>query len=111
MTEDTVHISPTILYRRGRGTLEAVTVNGRGGHTMLVFRSKQEAEKFRSHTGLYSEAEGFKALSVDHEQLRAFLEAHQCTHVAMPEAWAAQGGVDRFEADAFIGMVEESVPA
>jgi hypothetical protein len=111
MTEDTVHISPTILYRRGRGTLEAVTVNGRGGHTMLVFRSKQEAEKFRSHTGLYSEAEGFKALALDHEQLAAFLEVHECTHVAMPEAWVREGGVDRFEAGAFIGMLEESASA
>jgi hypothetical protein len=106
-----VIISPTILYRRGRGTLEAVTVNRGDGHTMLVFRSEEEAEKFRSHTGLYSEASGFRALSVDHEQLRAFLEAHGCTHVAMPEAWTAQGGVDRFEADAFIGMLEESVSA
>jgi hypothetical protein len=111
MTEDTVHTSPTILYRVGRRTLEAATVNRGDGHTMIVFRSKEEAEKFRSHTGLYSEAEGFRALSVDHEQLEAFLEAHECTHVAMPEAWAARGGVDRFEADAFIGMLEESEPA
>jgi hypothetical protein len=111
MTEDTVHIEPTILYRRGRGTLEAVTVNARDGHTMVVFRSEEEAEKFRSHTGLYSEDSGFRTLSVDHEQLAAFLEAHECTHVALPEAWVMEGGVDRFEAEAFIGMLEESVPA
>jgi hypothetical protein len=108
MTEDTVHISPTILYRVGRRTLEAVTVDRGDGHTMLVFRSQEEAEKFRGATGLYSEDSGFRALSVDHEQLRALLEVHECTHVAMPEAWAARGGVDRFEADAFIGMLEES---
>src|SRR5215208_5811680 len=95
MTEDTVHISPTILYRRGRGTLEAVTVDRGDGHTMLVFRSQEEAEKFRSATGLYSEAEGFRPVCVDHEQLEAFLWAQECTHVAMPEAWAAQGGVGR----------------
>jgi hypothetical protein len=111
MTEDTVHISPTILYRMGRGTLEAVTINRRDEHTMIVFRSEEEAEKFRGATGLYSEAEGFRALSVDHEQLAAFLWAHECTHVAMPEAWAARGGVGRFEAGAFIGMLEESEPA
>jgi hypothetical protein len=29
----------------------------------------------------------------------------------MPEAWAEEGGVDRFEASDFIGMLEESVPA
>jgi hypothetical protein len=111
MSEDTVRISPTNLYRVGWRTLEAVTVNARDGHTMLVFRSKEEVEKFRSHTGLYSEAEGFKALCVDHEQLAALLEVHECTHVAMPEAWVREGGVDRFEADAFIGMLEESVSA
>jgi hypothetical protein len=111
MAEDTAHISPTILYRVGRGTLEAVTVDRGDGHAMIVFRSEEEAEKFRGATGLYSEAEGFRALSVDHEQLRAFLEAHGCTHVAMPEAWTAEGGVDRFEAGAFIGMLEESTPA
>jgi hypothetical protein len=111
MTEDTVHISPTILYRVGRRTLEAVTADGRDGHTMLVFRSEEEAEKFRGATGLYSEAKGFRALSVDHEQLRAFLEVHEGTHVAMPEAWAREGGVDRFEAEAFIGMLEESMSA
>jgi hypothetical protein len=105
------HISPTILYRVGQRTLEAVTVNARDGHIMLVFRSEEEAEKFRSHTGLYSEAEGFRPLGVDHEQLAAFLWAHECTHVAMPEAWATEGGVDRFEAEAFIGMLEESTPA
>jgi hypothetical protein len=111
MTEDTVHISPTILYRRGRGTLEAVTVDRRDEHTMIVFRSQEEAEKFRSHTGLYSEGSGFRALCVDHEQLAAFLWAHECTHVAMPEAWVMEGGVDRFEAEAFIGMLEKSAPA
>src|SRR5215203_7469567 len=111
MTEDTVHISPTILYRVGRRTLEAVTVNRGDGHTMLVFRSQEEAEKFRGHTGLYSEAEGFKPLCLDHEQLAAFLQVHECTHVALPEAWTNEGGVDRFEADTFIGMLEESVTA
>jgi hypothetical protein len=111
MPEDIVHIRPTILYRTGRGALEAVTVNRGDEHTMIVFRSEEEAEKFRSATGLYSEAGGFRALRVDHEQLAAFLEAHECTHVALPEAWTNEGGVDRFEADTFIGMLEKSVTA
>jgi hypothetical protein len=29
----------------------------------------------------------------------------------MPEPWTGKGCVDFFEADAFIGMLEESVPA
>ena len=110
MTEDTVHIVPTILYRMGRGKLEAVTVNREDGHTMIVFRSPEEAERFRQDTGKYPEAEGFKAVSVDHEQLAAFLKVHGCTHVGMPEPWG-EGGVDRFEAADFIGMLEESLRA
>ena len=111
MSEEEVTIRPTILYRVRPGTLEAVTIDRKDGHTMIVFRSEEEAEKFRGATGLYSEAEGFKALCLDHEQLAAFLETHGCTHVAMPEAWAEGGGVDRFEAGAFVGMLEESQPA
>jgi hypothetical protein len=111
MTEDTVHISPTILYRVGRRALEAVTANRQDGPTMIVFRSEEEAERFRSHTGLYPESEGFKPLYVDHEQLAALLEAHGCTHVAMPEAWTGEGSVDRFQAAEFIGMLQESAPA
>ena len=111
MSEEEVVIRPTILYRVRPGTLEAVTVDRGDGHTMVVFRSEEEAEKFRAATGLYSEAEGFRALKVDHKQLAAFLEAHRCTHVALPEAWVEGGGVDRFEAGAFIGMLEESAPA
>ena len=111
MSEEEVTIRPTILYRVRPGAMEAVTVNRGDGHTMIVFRSEEEAEKFRSATGLYSETEGFKPLCVDHEQLAAFLEAHECTHVALPEAWTNEGGVDRFGASDFIGMLEESVTA
>jgi hypothetical protein len=112
MTEDTVvHIDPTILCRhRERGKLEALTANREDGHTMIVFRSEEEAERFRSYTGLYSEAEGFKPFSLDHEQLAALLTVFGCTHVGMPEPWTGSeaSGVDRFEAAAFIGMLEES---
>jgi hypothetical protein len=111
VSEEVVIIRPTILCRARPSAMEAVTVKRKDGHTMIVFRSEEEAEKFRGATGLYSEAEGFRPLRVDHEQLAAFLEAHECTHVALPEAWTNEGGVDRFEADTFIGMLEESVTA
>ena len=78
---------------------------------MIVFRSEEEAEKFRADTGLYPESEGFKAIGVDHEQLAAFLRVHECTHVGMPEPWGEGGGVDRFKAEDFIGVLEESVLA
>jgi hypothetical protein len=98
VSEEEVIIRPTILYRARPGAMEAVTVNRRDGHTMIVFRSEEEAEDF-------------KPLCLDHEQLAAFLEVHECTHVGMPDAWTQEGGVDRFEASDFIGMLEESVPA
>jgi hypothetical protein len=110
MTEDYVHIRPTILCRVGPGTLETATADQGDGHTMIVFRSEEEAERFRQDTGKYPDSEGFKAVCVDHEQLAIFLRVHGCTHVGMPEPWG-EGGVDRFEAEAFIGMLEESVPA
>jgi hypothetical protein len=112
MTEDTVHISPTILYRAGRGKLEAAAVDEGDELTMIVFRSEEEAERFRQDTGKYPESEGFKAVNVDHEQLAAFLRVHRYTHVGMPEPWDGEGGVvDRFEAADFIGLLEESPPA
>jgi len=111
MTEDYVHIRPTILCRMERGTLQSATVNRQDGHTMIVFRSEEEAERFREHTGSYPESEGFKPVYVDHKDLANILEMHGCTHVAMPEPWTGEGNVDRFEAADFIGRLEESVPA
>ena len=107
MTEDTVHINPTILYRVGRRTLEAVTVDRGDGHTMIVFRYEAEVEKYRSQTGKYPESEDFKALTLPYGDLQDVLKMHSCTHVAMPEPWTGEGGVHRFEAE----QLEERVPA
>jgi hypothetical protein len=111
--EDLIHIVPTILYRfdRERKELSAVTVPEPEGRALIVFRSEEEAEKCRGATGHYPEASGFRAVCVDHEELAAFLEAHECTHVAMPEEWTGKGNVEFFEASAFVGMLEESRPA
>jgi len=79
------------------------------GRAMLVFRS-EEAEKFRHATGNYPESEGFEVVSVDHEELAAFLQFHRCTHVAMPEPWG-EGGEDFFAAADYVGMLEASAPA
>jgi hypothetical protein len=108
--EEDVHVTPTILYRLGHGKLEGVTIQGDEEHAMVVFRSEEEAEKFRGATDQYPESEGFKVASMDHEELAAFLKVHGCTYVAMPEPWG-EGVVDFFEADTFIGMLEESVTA
>jgi hypothetical protein len=92
--------------------------HARGGHGRRRGRTRHdrgrpegEAERFRGATGRYPESEGFKTLCVDLEGLRAFLDVHECSHVAMPEPWTGEGVVDHFEAAAFIGMLEESAPA
>jgi hypothetical protein len=103
-------IRPTVLYRMSLDTLEAVTVDQGDGRTLVVFRS-EDAEKFRSATGKHLESEGFKAVVVDHEVLANILAWHGCSHVAMPEPWGEGGMVDCFEAEAFVGMLEESVRA
>jgi hypothetical protein len=107
--EEEIHIIPTVLYRAGSGTLEAVTVRHEDGHALVVFRSEEEAEKFRAATGKFQE-EDIKPVALDLEDLENVLKMHECTHVAMPEAWGA-GGADFFEAKDFIGMLEESARA
>ena len=111
MTEDTVYIRPTILCRLDRGTLATVTADADDGRAMVVFRDEEEAERFRSATGRYPESEGFKPVTLSHKNLEDVLRMHGCSHVAMPEPWTGEGNVDRFEAAAFIGMLEESAPA
>jgi hypothetical protein len=111
MTEDTVYIRPTILCRLDRGTLATVTVDADDGRAMIVFRSEEEAERFRAATGQYPESEGFKPVALSHKHLEDVIRMLGCSHVAMPEPWAGEGSVDRFEAAAFIGMLEESAPA
>jgi hypothetical protein len=109
--EEAITIVPPVLCRARRGTLEAVTARHEGAHALIVFRSEEEAEKYRAATGKYPEEEGFKAVSIDHEHRANIIDKHGCSHVALPEPWTGEGSVDRFEAEAFVGMLEESVPA
>ncbi len=74
---------------------------------LIVFRS-EEAEKYRRATDNQPEEEGFRTEVLDREELGHVLEAHGCTHVAMPEAWAGGDGVDFFTASDFIGMLESA---
>ena len=76
---------------------------------MIVFRSEAEAEKYRFDMGKHPASDGWGPAALD---LANVLEMHDCTHVAMPEEWiSGEGGVDFFEAAAFIGMLQESAPA
>ncbi|MDP9476808.1 MAG: hypothetical protein M3R38_14170 [Actinomycetota bacterium] len=106
-----IHITPTIIYRLDRGVIAAAVVEHEDGRALCVFRSEEEAERYRTSTGKYPESEGFKVVCANHEALKTLLELHGCTHVAMPEPWTGEGEVDFFKAADFIGMLEESVPA
>ncbi|MDP9477437.1 MAG: hypothetical protein M3R38_17430 [Actinomycetota bacterium] len=116
--EEDIHITPTIIHRAYAGpdvahefTHGVATAEHQAGRALIVFRSQEEAEKYRSATGKHSKEEGFKTATLDLEELGHVLEEHGCTHVAMPEPWTGEGEVDFFKAADFIGMLEESVPA
>ncbi len=117
--EEGVHITPTIIHRAYKRSDDEI-IHGAAtvekpekGRALIVFRSQEEAEKYRAATGKHPEEEGFRTAALDLEELGHVLEAHDCTHVAMPEPWTGDdsGGVDFFKAADFIGMLEESVPA
>ena len=110
--EDLIHIIPTVLYRMERGIHAAATVeHSPDGRALLVFRNEEEAEKYRAHTGKHPEPEGWGPVALDLEDLQNVLKMHECTHVAMPEEWTGEGGVDFFKASDFIGMLEERARA
>ncbi len=113
-----IHITPTIIHRAYAGpdvahefTHGVATVEKpEKGRALIVFRSQEEAEKYRSATGKHPEEEGFRTLALDLEELGHIIEEHGCTHVAMPEPWTddLSGGVDFFAASDFIAMLEGS---
>jgi hypothetical protein len=111
-TEET-HITPTIIHRAYKRSDDeivhgAATVEHEKGRALIVFRSEEEAEKYRRATGKHSEEEGFRTAALDLEELGHVLEAHECTLVAMPEPWTADrsGRVDFFAPSDFIGMLQ-----
>ncbi len=113
-----IHITPTIIHRAYAGpdvTHEfthgvATAEKPEKGRALIVFRSQEEAEKYRSATGKHPEEEGFRTATLDLEELGHVLEEHGCTHVAMPEPWTEDRsrGVDFFKASDLIGMLEGS---
>jgi len=112
--DDVIHVVPTIIHSGdlARGTHTVATVEElEKGRALIVFRSEEEAEKYRASTGNHPEAEGWRAAALELEELGRVLEAHGCTHVAMPEEWTGEGAVDFFAAGDFIGMLEGRIPA
>jgi hypothetical protein len=111
MTEAPIYLTPTAIFRAGRGTLEAATAGGKCGKALIVFRDEEEAERFCADTGKYPAAEGFKPVALHHKHLQDVIGIYGCSHVAMPEPWGSEGGVGFYEAGGFVGLLEESAPA
>jgi hypothetical protein len=59
--ESTTFVRPTIIARRDAAK-EYVMYVARE-NALVVFRSGEEVEKFRDHSGLHPESEGFEAAS------------------------------------------------
>jgi len=110
MRESAAMVMPTCMDRSTQAA--AVVEKPEKGRRLIVFRSEEEAEKYRSDTGKHPASDGWGPAALDLEDLANVLEMHDCTHVAMPEEWiGGEGGVDFFEAASFIGMLQESAPA
>jgi hypothetical protein len=107
MTEETIYVTPTAIFRAGRGTLEAATVDGEKGRALFLFRDEEAAEAYRLATGIYPAEEGFKPVSLEVGALRDVLAEYGCTHVVSPRPLSADsGGPDFFAAEDFIAMLE-----
>jgi hypothetical protein len=110
MSAGVVVVCPTVLYRMDRERMAAAVAEGPegGDRALIVFRSEEEAEKYRAATGNHPDAEGWRPVALDLRELSDLLEIHGCPQVAMPEPWTGTGGVDFFAAGDFIGMLEEA---
>jgi hypothetical protein len=111
MTEETIYMTPTAIFRAGRGTLEAATVDGEKGRALFLFRDEGDAEEYRRDTGIYPAEEGFKPVSLEVGALRDVLAEYGCTHVVSPKPLTADSeGPDFFAAEDFVGILEEFPP-
>ena len=75
MTESTVNLEATVFARMDveAGAIETGILNRSDGQAMFVFRSGDEAERFRAETGVYPAAEGWGAVSLVPEDMRGLL--------------------------------------
>jgi hypothetical protein len=111
MTEGTIYVTPTAIFRAGRGALEAATVDGEKGRALFLFCDEEDAENYRLNTGIYPAEEGFKPVSLEVGALRDVLAEYGCTHVVSPKPLTADSeGPDFFAAEDFVGILEEFPP-
>jgi hypothetical protein len=106
--ESTTYLEPTIIARRDDEGKEGVAYVG-GQNALIVFRSKEEAEKFRDFSGLYPASEGFEAIPVDEAEIGRTCVRHDLSRICVPEPWTETSGASFYDAAEFRGMLRESV--
>ena len=111
MTEAWFGIMPTLIRRTRGEHMELLTVpagaTAGSERALLVFMNEEQAEAFRSETGVSPASEGYVAEATDLEDLKAMLRAGDLKLVALrgPEPEA----VSELDADTFCEMLEEVV--
>jgi hypothetical protein len=110
MTEDTFVITPTVLALKESGRFGFITVaQGSDEEALVVFRGPEEVRKYQDYSGKHTAEEGFEAICMGPSEIAATLEEIGIRYVVMPEPWVGgHGGVDWFEANRFLQLLEES---
>jgi hypothetical protein len=106
--EAVIHISPTVIVRVTQETRGAVTVGKGTDEALLVFRGPEDARAFQEHVGGHDRRSGFELVGMDREDLSRLLEEHGLSLVAMPEPWTGTAGVDLFDADVFLDILDNA---
>ena len=106
--ESTQYLEPTIIVRRDDEDRESVAYVG-AENALIVFRSEEEAEKFRGDTDMYPAAEGFETVAVDEVEIGHTCVRHGFDRVCLHGPWTGTSGVVFYDASAFVGMLRELV--
>jgi hypothetical protein len=105
--ESTIYIEPTIIAKRDEDADKEYVMHVPRENALVVFRSEEEVEKFRAHTGLHPASEGYEAVYVDEVELARACIRHGLEKVAMPEPWTGTSAVEFFDVADFVGMLRE----
>ena len=115
MTEmqETYMVTPHVIERwviADKVEVAGVAQPSGAGRALLVFASEENAETFRTETGLYPASEGFEVVAVDLDGVRNLVRTLGFETVALCGSRSgAGGGADVFYAGAFCEMLEDSL--
>ncbi len=107
-TEEAFALSPTVIVRVTPEEIGVVTVGKGHDEALLVFRGPEEARAYQEASGKHVRGIGFEFVGMTREAVRAVLDKHDLSRVAMPEPWTGTGRVDLFTAENFLRLLEEA---